>query len=406
VNFGNEVYPLDKEVVTFRTESRLVGEQNRTYVVNSKRALGFGFNGTSPPDVLYSFFSGPYKAYFNKLVNERPVYYQGSKDVASGKFYYCDPQKSWVFTVEAFKDANAIPIETMNGNCDHGWLLRSPITEAFKLEDVPTDGWRIWTGSFEVASDFSFTCAECDSNLDCGLNRGECKGGACHCNNKGNEGPFEGPFCNADPSCDSLINFFNITETAADGVAYGSTNYAKMVNFADDSALTAYDRPTYFSVMNEAEIEVILYTGRRWYDAYFSPAEAFLFLQPLGFHAYWGDVVSGNVKFYSETTDSQLPTGVLKWYGIRTSRSAGNYGPFGASFDFHQIFECWSVDCNIKNVCGAANKCEPNANLGRPNNATIYSVEEGNTTRLITGGWCDCSNTEDYRYPGHFCEYI
>jgi hypothetical protein len=198
------------------------------------------------PDLHYSYFSGNYEAEFDSLkINNRPVYYErGEKDDStSGMFYYCDAEKSWVFTIKVFAqsenikegDDTVVPKETIDRCKDGGWLMRSPITEAFLLDQVPTDSWSIWTGTLNVASDFSITCAECDSDIDCGLRNGKCNSGTCTCE----EGRYRGNFCNVVEPCDKLQYFPGGERELSAGSLPPTTEEEP---FLVKKEVTAYDR--------------------------------------------------------------------------------------------------------------------------------------------------------------------
>ena len=64
--------------------------------------------------------------------------------------------------------------------------MRSPPTDAVNLEEVPTDGWKVWTGeTVEDAIDFDIICSQCKVKADCNYN-GECNvdDGICECQEK------------------------------------------------------------------------------------------------------------------------------------------------------------------------------------------------------------------------------
>jgi hypothetical protein len=297
-----------------------------------------------------------------------------------------------VFSIEALGTAGAIPKETMQNRCEFGWLMRSPITEAFRLEDVPMDGWRIWTGTLEFASDFSITCAECKSDLDCGLSNGECQSNSmCACNTG-----FEGTFCNAEKPCDQLElvsddpNATSLVFSIMRGTnGAGLTRYGKPI-FASDEIAYRNETSGVISYENATELtpvrEVLGFPGRRWYVTYFRVED----IETRSGHAYWDGIVSANtnIQWYSEVTDRHIPTGELKWFRIGNSKSVGNYGPFGYSPEFPLRFECLSVDCNVTNVCGLTGKCIQNQTLG-------------NTKNNLYGSKCACEK----QYFGHFCEF-
>ena len=148
----------------------------------------------------------------------------------------------------------------------------------------------------------------------------------------------------------------------------------------------AYGRPIY-TLTNESGayiddgkdgIEVIIYTGRRWFDTYYSEEDYKEMLEKdYVVHAYWDDLLAGKTMWYSEITEKYIPTGPITWYKLSRAGSAGNYGPFGPKKDAEKFrFECRSVNCKSRSgICGDKGKCEE---------------EE-----------CKC----DDDFEGHFCEF-
>jgi hypothetical protein len=156
VEFGNEVFDL-----SFR----------------------MGDDEQFPPLLHYSYFSAEYTAVLEGTgLTPRPRYYErGKVNDATGQtglFYYCESIRSWVFTIPALESI----IPKQEGNCPYGWLMQSPMTEAYKLEDVPASNWNIIVGSgtVEIAEGFSLNCGECGRDSDCSLN-GKCNHGSCEC---------------------------------------------------------------------------------------------------------------------------------------------------------------------------------------------------------------------------------
>ena len=96
------------------------------------------------------------------------------------------------------------------------WLMRSPPTEAVNLEEVPTEGWKVWTGeTVEDAIDFSMVCSQCKVKADCNYN-GKCNvdKGICECNAKDLGGNCEdGIPCHTVDLVevgDSSLNFYQL----------------------------------------------------------------------------------------------------------------------------------------------------------------------------------------------------
>ena len=377
------------------------------YIKNSTKI--FVYNVGRLYDVHYAYFSGRYEADFDNKAglddDPRPVYYEGSKssrdaspdhdDPTLGMFYYCKTERAWVWSVRAFLDAGAIPKETLE-RCRYGWLLRSPITEVTTLEEVPTEGWRVWTGVLDYASDLSFSCLECQTNIDCGLNRGICgEDSLCHCHDYAT-----GYFCNQDRPCTHLIGFFSV-----EGEFGPWTMLEELGEF--------YDRPVYEFSLNMTWVEkpddgpgstlpssvssYLMYSGRRWYSFEWPSDIIKLTHKNYDWHVYWSGVSTFGTNWYSEPTDSYLPTGPLKIYSVHETWSVGNYGPFGRQINYNTRFECLSVNCNTsKRVCGDKGECEMGANLTISGKVVKESLGEP-----LQGGKCYCSPG----FQGHFCEF-
>jgi hypothetical protein len=369
IDFGDEVYELP--------ESTWFDPDKDNTISGSSRPVSFDLG--TPPNLHYAFFSGKYEVDFDDkagISGKRPVYHQTSengkykKDLTQGMFYYC--QSRWVFSIPAFLDTVAIAKETKADLCRNGWLMRSPITEASTLEKAPSDGWQIWTGVLDAASDFSIACVECKTNLDCSVNRGKCSPiSQCDCYD-GNAGDF----CIEDKACDEL----KFIQDGLIGDDFEKINYVK-------SSRIAYGRPIYFAAMLGDRFEVLVYTGRRWYDIYFEKEDFTKLLNNNNIHAYWDNLLRNNTRWYSETTDEHTPIGPLKWYARTVSENAGNYGPLGVPTEINQRFECRSVNCDSRwDICGLEGWCASNSTLVDFNG---------------TYGVCKCAPG----YEGHFCEY-
>ena len=120
------------------------------------------------------------------------------------KFYYCEAARSWVFTIPALRSVMDVDEEKVACG-DDGWLMMSPMTEAYKLEDVDMTNWNIiaGTGVISTAKEFNLACGECSRDSDCSLN-GSCQpDGQCLCY----EG-WQGRVCNLKaPACSEMVRF-------------------------------------------------------------------------------------------------------------------------------------------------------------------------------------------------------
>lgn len=375
-----------------QTEKR--GEDERLFFANSNRPLPSQINPSDPPDLVYSTFSGKYEADFHnkgKITNPRPIYYESSKnpfapskpwdDSTVGFFYYCERENAWVWSVKAFVDAGAVPKETLD-RCAYGWLLISPITQAVTLEETPKFGWRAWTGVLRLAASVSFTCMQCKSDIDCGLNRGTCgDDNLCHCHDHAG-----GTFCNDDYACSILMLRHDEREF---GPYYSYPNFE------------AYGRPIFAGPVAGGDYDFFSYTGTRWIKALVTASQLEVLLQEnLEMHAYWYSSQMRHNFWYSSNTDNFLPTGTLKWYSVdRNTRSEGSYGLYGRMIQINARVECLSVNCKAStHICGSFGRCLDNQTLtieGKPVKRSSLSNE------LAAGGKCSCNDTN----YGHFCEF-
>lgn len=390
VDLGEEVYVLPRGV-------------DLTTVLGKAppRILGTRFNTSSPPDIRYAYFSGDYYAQFDSLIGKRPVYYErDDAHPSSGMFYYCTDINAWVFTIQAFAEAtgvNAIP-EELRADCGDGlgWLLASPRTDATVLNEAPTTGWVAWTGKIETVKSLAIRCLECTRDVNCGGNRGVCDQdtNTCICDDG-----FEGPLCNIDTPCSPLIVFTDKNEE------YGPYHLETQ---------RAYDRPIYVrnaTLENRPgrDFEVVIYTGRRWYDIYLTTDltrryglfgfDSDIELTLVERQAYWLNLFVTNAEWYSEITETTDPIGSLQWFQIAESRSRGSYAPFGFSYRVARRFECLSINCAIREICGdpgTGNQCVEDQPL-QVNSSNAYLL---NGTQVM-GGDCQCSDD----FEGHFCEY-
>jgi hypothetical protein len=96
-----------------------------------------------------------------------------------------------------------------------GWLLRSPATTAFVLEEVPTDGWRVWigdskNGSVSDVSGFNIRCDDCKKPVDCNYH-GTCSKDTSTCSCLPS---YFGSRCEFDLPCPAMeIDFLGASST-------------------------------------------------------------------------------------------------------------------------------------------------------------------------------------------------
>jgi hypothetical protein len=363
-------------------------------------------------DLKYSYFSGTYRPIFEsgnglETYNEqRAIYYEivgtNSSEYSwtdRGYFIYCDG--SWIFKIDAV--TNAFERKADEKACHVGWLMRSPKTEAFLLEEVPTEGWRVWVGdakdgAVSDASSFKIRCDACDNIVDCNYH-GECSKETkiCKCDDE-----YLGDRCEIAPPCQALY---------LDRLGPEAAYYSKFGPFATirkDGTLGSlkettpstelflvYGRPVYAwspNVTEEYDFEqassspeyqkssgswlIILYAGSRWYitvwDDFF--VYPLFFLQDTPFHSFWNEVFQFGTLAFSGKTQSGTPIGVTEWKFTGPSRSKGDYGYFGAAEPYNLLFRCVEKSCPER-LCGDYGVC--------------------------TDGICTCKDC----YGGRYCEY-
>ncbi|CAB9497433.1 expressed unknown protein [Seminavis robusta] len=391
VQFGGpEVYVFPRNA-TFQTgpTGSSATEEGLQQLANSERWIQNHNNNNNlrPPDLHFASFSGRYVAEFNYkagLNRKRPVYYEASregaivveglsttttgsrmKDSSTAMLYFCETENAWVWTVRAFAQATGadiVPPATLQRCPPYGWLARSPITDAVTLDEAPTEGWKVWTGTLQDLTELSIACLECEEDADCGLTGGTCGGKEdrlCECH----KGQTAGDFCTERYPCQQLIRYGD-----DDGQQHG---------IFELEASFSYGRPVYSSMIagnmedpkEEGSVEVVQYTGRQWTK----------YQQPY---------------YYSEPTDQFLPTGSLRWYKVDETRSQGDYGPKGREIPVSHRYSCWSLDCNVASagLCGQYGTCVQEQVL------TFRGEPHRNNVR---GGKCIC----DKGYEGHFCEF-
>ena len=296
-----------------------------------------------------------------------------------------------MFTIEAF--ANAFDRRTGKGDDCGKWLLRSPPTDAASLEDVPTEGWMIWTeDGVTEPSHFSISCDECNRPVDCSYH-GTCDSDTNQCNC---DPTRLGNRCNIPQPCDT-IRIVYLGDTSYD---YGTRGRYDLLLIdgtlgpfqSRERTKLLYGRPVYVNLVggnsinetatNDGFVDFLYYTGSRWAVATWNIND-FLF----GFfpswpiwqdnqipHGFWDDLTLSNPFAISEVTNSGSPTG-LRWRQVLESRSRGNFGHYGATYPFKFGVYCETCDEQIPNVCGSFGSC--------------------------TDGSCECTSC----FGGHYCEY-
>jgi len=281
------------------------------------------------------------------LYNHRPVYHQRGlvgmdafgKDSPPGKFFYCEEEKSWVFSIEGVNKG------IDDGGCN--WLMKSLSNiESHSLHEVDRDGWIMWTGILNVANDFSITCVECNGDsdkIDVGCTyHGKCVNEKCLC-----ESNWMGVQCETCASCGEL-SLYNSTSS--------TLNRYRRFDVLDTKTdivkpLEVYGRPVYYKIDMfgniDPDLEAIIYAGRRYVIGNLKgknqnhldneeDLETFL----RSFHSTW-DFDEDAIIFASELTHAPMPFG-LKWkYGYEMTDEG--------DFFFHLDLIC--PDENERNEC-------------------------------------------------------
>jgi hypothetical protein len=266
-------------------------------------------------------------------------------------FYYCEQDQAWVFTIRAIAQADRPESE-----CKHGWLMQSPLTKEFNLEDVGPDGWKIWT-EYGKYADLSFSCNQCFRDSDCG-GRGKCnketKICACKTNRTGSHCQTETPFC---PFVKKIVY-------GDSAIEYREYDWSELVKKRDGSAVLMSNRPAFFSLSHL----LIFYSGTRWFYSFWDTTYLQLILDQSptsdssnvnAFHGYWYFNVTSKLYEYSDPTDSDSPAGTT-WNEVNANGAIGESAPYGVAFPSKQEYLCYG-NCKDES-CGFNGRCDESKN--------------------------------------------
>ena len=370
VAFGDWTLDLTVSKVDLEVDDR--DESIRSYYVD-----GIDFqDDTAIVELLYSSFSGTYRIGYTyneksdtnviEIRAQRAVYYeeipgfdQTFRDRSLGTFYYC--AGAWLFTVEGIRDAFDREDELDEASrkefeeCGR-WLLRSPPTEEFFLENVPTDNWRIWTGAVESADGLSISCNDCQSAVDCNY-FGECVDKKCQCSENRVD-----PTCSVDPPCSDLqlIIIGETTEDYQDIGDFGAVGTDGSVTTDLDNLLLVYGRPVYklkAEVPSDVNTIYIYYLGSRWNVAVWTPEQFDIsFINDIPAHSFYDQLFADAGVAISEPTRNGSPFG-LRWEVNYESNSRGTYGPYLAREESRIVFDCKTPTCTGDHLCGFYGEC-------------------------------------------------
>jgi hypothetical protein len=269
-------------------------------------------------------------------------------------FYYCAQDQAWVFTIRAVAQDDRPESE-----CKYGWLMQSPLTKEFNLEDVGPDGWKIWT-EYVKDADFSFSCNQCFRDSDCG-GRGKCnketKICACNTNRTGSHCQTETSFC---PFVENTV----YGDSAIDYKAYDPLELVKR----DGSAVLLSHRPAFVAESDENKSELTFFSGTRWFYSLWDTSYLKLILDHSptsedlrsndssnvnAFHGFWYFNVSFDLLQYSDPTDSDSPLGIT-WNVLNDNAT------FGEGLPSTQDYLCHGT-CEDES-CGFNGRCDENKN--------------------------------------------
>lgn len=276
--------------------------------------------------------------------NHRPIYYQRGVDNSDGSFSwgkisYCDQVNAWIFSIEGLGKG------AKKNDCS--WLIKSPETDAFSLDDVPEGDWVAWTGRL-VETVVDITCIECEPGeknaVGCNFN-GDCleKERTCDCKDL-----FLGFQCEVCTACASLTHsgdFWAEIETEMLTVAtirnetgivdiqsqFNSTEFFQSL-LKDETAVEAYDRQVYYIGGVTEDILFLLYSGSKYSIRYISGevltntngetlADAKLTSYLVTFHSFWE--TNSTLLFETGITREISPLG-LSWFSA-TSNTKANF---------------------------------------------------------------------------------
>jgi hypothetical protein len=277
-------------------------------------------------------------------------------------FYYCEQDQAWVFTIRAIAQADRPESE-----CKYGWLMQSPLTKAFNLEDVGPDGWKLWTESVKYA-DLSLSCNQCYRDSDCG-GRGKCNKETreCECstNRAGSHCQTETPFC---PFVENTL----YGDSAIDYEEYSAFELVKR----DGSAILLSNRPAFFSEkVDNTTSSLVFFSGTRWFYSLWNTTYLKRILDDSptiedvrssnsssdvnAFHGYWYFNVKIDLYEYSDPTDSDSPVGIA-WNALNKNAAIGESAPYGVAFPSKQDYLCYGT-CEVES-CGFNGRCDESKN--------------------------------------------
>lgn len=313
----------------------------------------------------YAFFSGTYEQSSDDIIAQRPVYYERGvlSNRSSGRFFYCEEEQAWVFAI-----GNVTKSKERDDGCN--WLLRSLKTKKYDLAEVPSFGWKIWTGRVQDVQFLQMQPGDCSTVSDCNYHGTCLSDGSCEC-----DPGWLGKSCRFEEALCEEITFY---------IEDSPIQNFTVLRDENGQVMTAYERPMYYGrSTNDERLIVIIFTGRRWFVTVWDESELATVkdlrstLSVPFFHAFWSQIYERNTVVFSQPTYAIMPVSAdVRWDILGATRSRGDFGVFGfwKSVAFASM-HCAKVDCSIPLACGVNGVCQ-------------------NST-------CVCQNNT----TGHFCQY-
>ena len=201
-------------------------------------------------------FSGLYDKNAKKLPPflSKRVEYIG-RDSNRAKIAYCGDIEAWTFTWPELEGEEINP-------CSN-WKARSSKTGAFDLVDTASSPW-YFQDEFQrqiILEPFHLSCYDCQNDEKECNGRGICSDSMCNCKNG-----WSGLRCEFQEPCPSLQVSADRRFSSFPGIRDWSDDFELLVD--SEGIVTVYNRPVYVGQANPEDVNVIVFTGRRWVATY------------------------------------------------------------------------------------------------------------------------------------------